>query len=364
MRKIKLFFLMSILILMGLMTSVEAEPPNIRSWQDWISKSWQEVVAPKGGSGKVVLCFASEKKAMGEYLVAEIAKLYPNLKPEIYFNGSGELIQEIKEGNKRGCDLVSPASRLLALGAPGYTPSAKSIGATPLVLVMKEDASAEIEKILGHKINYSDVTSFAGQVWKKYAPASDKRGIIKIGITQAKFSNSGAVAAVSFVHNRLDKYEPLLATDVDEVSADLKKFWAQTSHTHTSTGDLSNEFASDSSTLTGIVTYESELPKITNAMVGRGGIRVVYPDPGIMNDHPTWIVENSQNQEGATAILSYLLGVNGQNQMARKVFLRPVNPKAKLEFPPEVQKLVVWDVGPVDIPTDVRVVSTIMEYVR
>ncbi|CAK0749351.1 putative Extracellular solute-binding protein [Gammaproteobacteria bacterium] len=347
--------------MVGLVGSAWAATP---SWQDWVSKTWQEVAAPVGTSGKVVLCFASEKKAMGDYVPAEVTKLFPKLKVELYFDGSGELMQELKEGNKRGCDLVSPASRVLALGASGYTPSAKSIGATPLVLVMKEDATLEIEKILGHKINYSDIVSFAGQVWKNYAPAANKRGIIKVGITQAKFSNSGAVAAVSFVHNRLNKYEPLVATDVDEASADLKKFWAQTSHTYTSTGDLSNEFASDASTLTGIVTYESELPKIITAMANKGGVRVVYPDPGIMNDHPTWIVENSQNREGAEAVLSYLLSVNGQNQMAKKVFLRPVNPKAKLEFPADVQKLVIWDVGPVDVPADARVVNTLMEYVR
>ncbi|CAK0738208.1 exported hypothetical protein [Gammaproteobacteria bacterium] len=358
MQKIKFALLIAMI---GLTNSVGAAPPT---WQDWISKTWQEVATPTAVSGKVVLCFASEKKAMGEYLPTEIMKVYPRLKIDIFFDGSGELIQEIKEGNKRGCDLVSTASRLLALGAPGYTPSAKSIGATPLILVLKEDAAVEIEKVLGHKISYSDVTSFAGQVWKNYAPAANKRGIIKIGITQAKFSNSGAVAAISFVHNRLNKYEPLVATDVDETSADLRKFWAQTSHTHVSTGDLSGEFASDASTLTGIVTYESELPKIVTAIAGRGGIRVVYPDPGVMNDHPTWILENSQNREGAEAVLSYLLSVNGQNQMARKVFLRPINPKAKLEFPADVQKLMIWDVGPVDIPADIRVVTTLMEYVR
>ncbi|MEI6415811.1 MAG: substrate-binding domain-containing protein [Pseudomonadota bacterium] len=361
MKTIKKFRLIGLSALMGLAGSAWAAPP---SWQDWVSKTWQEVATPTGASGKVVLCFASEKKAMGEYLPAEMAKLFPKLKVELNFDGSGELMQELKDGNKRGCDLVSPASRLLALGATGYTPSAKSIGATPLVLVMKEDAAVEIEKILGHKINYSDITSFAGQVWKNYAPAANKRGIIKVGITQAKFSNSGAVAAVSFVHNRLNKYEPLMATDVDESSADLKKFWAQTSHAHTSTGELSSEFASDASTLTGIVTYESELAKIVSAMAGKGGVRVIYPDPGIMNDHPTWIIENTQNREGAEAVLSYLLSVNGQNQMAKKVFLRPVNPKAKLEFPADVQKLVIWDVGPVDIPADIRVVNTLMEYVR
>jgi len=358
MRKMKLVFLS---VMISLTSSAWAVPQN---WQDWVSKTWQEVAVPTGVSGKVVLCFASEKKAMGEYLATELAKLYPKLKAEIYFDGSGELIQEIKDGNKRGCDLVSTASRLLALGAPGYTPSAKSIGATPLIMVIKEDAAVEIEKVLGHKISYNDVTSFAGQVWKNYAPTANKRGIIKIGITQAKFSNSGAVAAISFVHNRLNKYEPLVATDVDETSADLKKFWAQTSHTHTSTGDLSGEFASDASTLTGIVTYESELPRIVTAIAGRGGIRVIYPDPGVMNDHPTWVIDNSQNRDGAEAVLSYLLSVSGQNQMAKKVFLRPINPKAKLEFSADVQKFVIWDVGPVDVPSDPRIVTTLMEYVR
>jgi hypothetical protein len=358
MKNIRLVFLVAII---GLADSVWSAPLN---WQDWITKTWQEVAAPTGVSGKVVICLASEKKPMGDYLPNELARIYPKLKTEVYFDGSGELMQDLKDGNKRGCDLVSPASRLLALGAPGYTPAAKSIGATPLVLVIKEDAAIEIEKVLGHKINYADITSFAGQVWKKYAPSANKRGIVKIGITQATFSNSGAVAAVSFVHNRINKYEPLVATDVDEASADLKKFWAQTSHAHTSTGDLSGEFASDASTLTGIVTYESELPKIVSAVASKGGVRVIYPDPGVMNDHPTWVVENTQNREGAEGVLSYLLSVNGQNQMARKVFLRPINPKARLEFPPDVQKLVVWDVGPVDIPTDLRVVTTLMEYVK
>lgn len=347
--------------LVGFSSIAASAPAN---WQEWITKTWQEVSAPDAASGKVVLCFASEKKAMGDYLAAEISKKYPKLAVEIYFEGSGELLQGLKEGNKKGCDLVSPASRLLALGAPGYTASAKSIGATPLVLVMKEEAAAEIEKVLTHKINYSDITQFAGQVWKNYAPAANKRGIIKIGITQAKFSNSGAVAAISFVHNHLNKYEPLAATDIDESAAEIKKFWEKTSHAHTSTGDLGNEFASDASTLTGIVTYESELPKIVTAMAGRGNITTIYPDPGVMNDHPTWITENAPNRAGAEAVLSYLLSVEGQNYMARKVFLRPINPKAKLEFPPEVQKLVVWDVGPVDIPADIKVVNTLMEYVK
>lgn len=358
MQKIKVLFLITIMFFINLAWAQQ-------DWQAWITKKWQDVTTPPTGTaGKVVVCFASEKKSMGEYLQAEVIKTYPKLKIETYFEGSGELIQDLKENNKRGCDLISPASRLLALGAPGYTPSAKSIGATPLILVIKEDAAIEIEKVLSRKINYSDITTFAGQVWKNYAPAANKRGIIKIGITQAQFSNSGAVAAVSFVYNRLNKYEPLVATDVDEASADLKKFWAQTSHTHTSTGDLSSEFASDASTLTGIVTYESELPKIVSAITTRGGVRVIYPEPGIMNDHPTWIVENAKNRDGAQAVLSYLLSVEGQNQMARKVFLRPVNPKAKLEFPSDVQKLVIWDVGPADIPTDPRVVSTLMEYVK
>lgn len=355
------FKLVSFLGLMSLTPSAWSAAAN---WQDWVAKTWQEVSAPTGASGKVVLCFASEKKAMGDYLAAEISKKFPRLTTELHFEGSGELLQGLKEGNKKGCDLVSPASRLLALGAPGYTPSAKSIGATPLVLVMKEDAAGEIEKILTHKINYSGVLLFAGQVWKSYAPAANKRGIIKIGITQARFSNSGAVAAVSFVHNHLNKYEPLAATDVDESAAELKKFWEKTSHAHTSTGDLGSEFASDASTLTGIVTYESELPKIVASMSSRGGVTTIYPDPGIMNDHPTWITENTQNRLGAEAVLSYLLSVEGQNQMARRVFLRPINPKAKLEFPAEVQKLVIWDVGPVDIPTDAKVVSTLMEYVK
>jgi len=334
-------------------------------WQGWIMKKWQDVTAPPTGtSGKVVACFASEKKALGDYLQMEISKTYPKLKVESYFDGSGELIQELKEGNKRGCDLISPASRLLALSAPGYTPSAKSIGATPLVLVIKADAAVEIEKVLNRKINYSDIPLFAGQVWKNYAPAANKRGIIKIGVTQAQFSNSGAVAAVSFAYNRLNKYDPLVATDIDEISTDLKKFWMQTSHAHTSTGDLSGEFASDASTLTGIVTYESELPKIVAALAGRSAIRVIYPEPGIMNDHPTWITEKAKNRDGAQAVLSYLLSVDGQNVMARKVFLRPVNPKAKLEFPPEVKNLVIWDVGPAEIPTDPRVVTTLLEYVK
>jgi len=358
MQKLKLVLLMAILTF----TSLTWAQPD---WQGWITKKWQDVTTPPTGTaGKVMVCFASEKKPIGDYLQAEISKLYPKLKIETYFDGSGELIQEIKDGNKRGCDLISPASRLLALGAPGYTPAAKSIGATPLVLVIKEDAAIEIEKILTRKINYNDITSFAGQIWKNYAPSANKRGIIKIGITQAKLSNSGAVAAVSFVYSRLNKYEPIVATDVDEVSADLKKFWAQTSHAHTSTGDLSGEFASDASTLTGIVTYESELPKIVSSMTSRGGIRVIYPEPGIMNDHPTWIVENAKNRDGAQAVLSYLLSVDGQNQMARKVFLRPVNPKAKLELPADVQKLVLWDIGPAEIPTDPRIVSTLLEYVK
>ncbi|MEI6414226.1 MAG: hypothetical protein WCP34_08195 [Pseudomonadota bacterium] len=38
-------------------------------------------------------------------------------------------------------------------------------------------------------------------------------------------------------------------------------------------------------------------------------------------------------------------------------------PRPKLEAA-NVQKLVIWDVGPVDVPSDVRVVNTLMEYVR
>ena len=144
-------------------------------------------------------------------------------------------------------------------------------------------------------------------------------------------------------HTILAKYEPLEATDADEVGDQLKAFWKKTSHTETSTGSLGDRFASAAGTLVGLFTYESELPKIVNGMASQGGVKVYYPDPGIMNDHPAWIPERAPNPEAAQTVLAYMLSQDGQNQMARYTHLRPINPKATIEFPPEVQPLILWE---------------------
>ncbi|MBF0219814.1 MAG: extracellular solute-binding protein [Gammaproteobacteria bacterium] len=338
--------------------------PSLASagWKELITQQYQELTAPTQASGKVVLCFASEKKSMKDYLPVELKKQYKDLEVVMRFGGSGELVQEIKDGNPNKCDLISPASRLSSIGAPGYTPTAKSIGATPIVIAMQLDAYNELTKVLGHPVGFADLGEISGKVWKQFAPSAGKRGIIKIGFTQPKFSNSGLVGVLTYLHEATGKYEPMTAEDIDENAAKIKDLWTNVNHTETSTGTLGDKFASAAGTLTAIVTYESELPKIFSGMASKGGVKVIYPDPGIMNDHPIWVVEGSQNKMATDAVMAYLLSKDGQNQMARYTHLRPINPKATLEFPPEMADSIIWDVGPVDVPTDPKVLNNLREY--
>ncbi len=350
-----------------LISSLSFSAVSNASWVDLLKEGWKDPKAAlakaKKASGKITVCFASEKKKMPQVVAPYLQKELPRVKVNYVFKGSGQLMQDMKNGNPDRCDIVSPASQVSAMAWSGYSTKPKKLFYSPLILVMKKKAADVIKtKLKDKEILLSNLTDFVGARWKKFAPEAGIKGKIRIAFTNPELSNSGLVTLMSYVYTKADKYESIDADDVAEVEDSLKLFWKKTSHRESSTGNLTNLFMT-SGRFSGIFTYENLLPKIVHKL-GADNLTVIYPEYAVMNNHPMYIVStNVKKKKAAEAFTTLLLTQNLQSEFSSKLGFRPSHPEAKIYFDAETKKLIEIDMGEVDLPTDRGIVDEIIETV-
>ncbi len=350
-----------------LVTSLSFSAVSHANWMDLLKEGWKDPRAAleksKKASGKITVCFASEKKKMPNVVTPYLKRELPRVDVNYVFKGSGQLMKDMANGNPDKCDIVSPASQVSAMSWSGYNVKVKKMFYSPLVFVMKKKAADAIKtKLEDKEILLSNLTQFANQRWKKFAPESGMKGKIRIAFTNPELSNSGLVTLMSYVYTKADKYEPINADDVADIEDDLKLFWKKTSHREASTGNLTNLFMT-SGRFSGIFTYENLLPKLVKKL-GADNLTVIYPEYAVMNNHPLYIVARGKNRAAANAFASLLLTKNLQAEFSRKLGFRPSHPEAQIYFDAATKKLVEIDMGEVDLPTDRGVVGEIIETVN
>jgi Bacterial extracellular solute-binding protein len=256
---------------------------------------------------------------------------------DLVFNGSGELANNLNEGNKDRCDIVIFGSDVAGQRATDFERTkAVSLAYSPTVFVGVRDklriAREALKKGPDDPLSCSDLA----QIAKKGRVSRLKAGAFGKLTVEMSTSNSGQTGYLSCVYSELNAESP---KEVDEVlqsasgeqkQSAMRDFMSTVVFEQASSSKVKDLFISGEGQGVGaahlvIATYESYLPEITKAAEANNiELETIYLPVSILSNFPAYILakDGTAAFDAAKAFLQTATSTRVQQQLI-KYGLRP-----------------------------------------
>ncbi|HMR67172.1 MAG TPA: substrate-binding domain-containing protein [Anaerolineae bacterium] len=304
---------------------------------------------------ELTVLYSTEKEAWLEQVSRDFQGQIGGRPIQLKFEplGSQEIVQAVLDGTRRP-HLISPASSLQismlaaesgrVLGAPvvnlADATACRSVVKTPLVLVAWQDRAEALgwldsgDPDLWTKLRVA-VADPDG--WRSHGHAN--WGYVKFGQTDPNRSNSGLMTLLLITYDYFDKSTGL--TNQDLLSPDFDQ-WFQALGEYTDVGDSTGTFMKEMVTFGPsrydlVAVYESTaIEQIPNAAGRYGELRVYYPSPTVLSDHPFCLLQadwvTADEAAAAEQFVTYLLDRPAQ-EAALALGFRPADAGVALDGP-------------------------------
>ena len=305
-------------------------------------------------STEIKVCFAGEKKDFANGTLSGFQQEHSKIKVNLYFDGSGKMMDDLNKSNTQGCDVVSPASTASALLYEDFDKGkVQYLFYSPTVLVTTKKKANAMKAFLSEDITLNNISKVANKRWSAIAPDSKLKGKNRGAFTDPSKSNSGLSVIMTRAYAYFDAFEPLSPDQLEDqgFQTAIQDFWKNIKHSATSTRKLTDAFSPSSARYSFIFTYEIMVPELADRF-GKD-LFVIYPEYAVMNDHPVWIVTSDPDKKmAAQAYIDYMLSPAVQEVATKKYAFRPANPEVKISLRLSASSWFNLEVGIVDLPKD------------
>jgi hypothetical protein len=331
--------------------------PAHAGWREWLAENAPDMADRLGIEQQaqevkigLTLCLPKETKAWVKAALPGFREKYPNVESvKLVLEGSGTLMKSMSDGNSFGCDLVGAASSVSAYAWEELDPSkATSIAMSELILAMTAENKRDLDKALGDPVSVRNIATVGNKKWRDVGV--DRKGKIRVELTDPYKSNSGRVALVTAAYSYYETYDPLDPDMLEDEGfrAFMVQFWDNTKHRKKSTTDLTNKLRTQPSRYTVIFTYGNMIPSLKKTFADE--LRVLVPEYTVMNDYPMVVTAGDDAHTAvAKAWIAYMTDVPAQQMATDRFFFRPVNPDVRTGAT-LAQVVPDKELAPVDLP--------------
>lgn len=226
-----------------------------------------------------------------------------NLKIELTYKGSVDIMLQLEQGAAMPYDAVWPANSLwIALGdKQGVVKAQESIWRSPVVFGVKKSVAERLGWI-GRDVKVSEIL------------AASEAGKFRFMMTSATQSNSGAAAYIGFLYAFAGAPEVLTADNLHDpaVRDKIKRILGGVNRTAGSSGWLKDLFLDQYAGYDAMVNYEALVIEANQTLTnsGREPLYAIYPVDGLaLADSPFGFVNRGDQQQEAAfrKLQQYLL---------------------------------------------------------
>lgn len=236
---------------------------------------------------------------------------------QMRYSGTLEAVEQLQSGE--AVDVAWLASNRYAMLMPAVKSriaASERTMLTPVVLGIKESKAKEL-----HWIDNPQIT------WKDIAEAAN-RGKFTFGMTNPASSNTGFSGLLGLAAALSGKGDALEEKDID--AKRLSSFFKAQRLTSGSSGWLADAYLKEQDKVDGIINYASTLLSLNRHAELKEKLVLIYPQDGIVTaDYPIMLI-NPAKRDAYNKVLSYLRGIEFQQEMAATTLRRPINPDVKV----------------------------------